>query len=259
MLDEYIVAGYATVEMAQLRFPPASKPLPELRYVRAPEPIVFPDEAEVPEGKRHLILRTFLFRMLSFALGPAHSVGSDQFVYWNARDNRRQLSPDVFVKLGVPDASFGSWKTWERGVPDLAIEIISPNEGDGVAWDVKLASYHELGVKELVRFDPEEPEGRRLRVWDRVREDLVERQIAGDRTPCLTLGLNWTVCPVAGEPVGLRLVDDEGRFLEVPEEAAEARAKAAAQAREAETKAREAAEARVRELEEQLRRARSGG
>ncbi len=84
-----------------------------------------------------------------------------------------------------------------------------------------------------------------MRVWDRVREDLVERVIAEDRTPCLTLGLNWVVCPVADEPVGLRLVDDEGRFLEVPEEA---------QARRAET-----AEKRIRELEEQLRRAQTKG
>jgi hypothetical protein len=222
--------------MAELRFP---RPLQHavLRYVREPEPIVFPEEAEVPEGKRHLVLRTFLFRLLQFALGSAHSVGSDQFVYWNARDARQSLSPDVFVKLGVPDTSFGSWKTWENGgAPELAVEIISPNEGDGVAWEVKTARYHEIGVKELVRFDLEAPEGQRLRVWDRVREDLVEREIGGDRTPCLTLGLNWIVSPVEGEPVGLRLIDDEGQLLEVPEEA--------------EARARAAAEARIRELEE---------
>ncbi len=233
--------------MAQLPFP-RTRPLPELRYVRAPEPIHFPEQADVPEGKRHLVLRTVLLRVLQLALGPAHSVGSDQFVYWNARDAHRALSPDVFVKIDVPDASFGSWKTWKNGgTPELAVEIVSPSEGDGIAWDEKLARYHELGVKELVRFDPEAP-GPRLRVWDRVREDLVERQIEGDRTPCLTLGLNWTVCPVGSEPVGLRLMDDAGRLLPVPEEA-EAKARVEAEARAG------AAEARVRELEEQLRRA----
>jgi hypothetical protein len=94
----------------------------------------------------------------------------------------------------------------------------------------------------------------------------VERQIGGDRTPCLTLGLNWAVYPVEGEPVGLRLVDDEGRLLEVPEEAeararilAEERADVEAKARAVEAKARAVAEARVRELEEQLRRAQGGG
>jgi hypothetical protein len=57
---------------------PRTRPLPTLRYVRAPEPIVFPEEADVPEGKRHLTLRTCLWRVLQLALGPGHSVGSDQ-------------------------------------------------------------------------------------------------------------------------------------------------------------------------------------
>ena len=150
--------------MAQLRFP-VPRPLGELRYVRAAEPVDFPEEAEVPEGYAHLIVRTFLFQLLRFALGPAHTVGSDQFIYWIATDNQRKVAPDVFVRLGVPQTSFGSWKTWDNGgAPDLAVEIVSPNEGDGVTWDDKLARYHELGVRELVRFDPDAPDGRRLRV-----------------------------------------------------------------------------------------------
>jgi Uma2 family endonuclease len=228
--------------VTQHRFPKeVEETRAKLVHLRPPLPIHFPEEAEVPEGKRHLILRTFLFRLLRFALGPDHSVGSDQFVYWNARDPRRCLAPDVFVKRDVADSWTGSWKTWEQGgVPELAVEIISPNEGDGVAWDEKLARYHELGVPELVRFDPELPEGQRLRVWDRVREDLVERRVDGDRTPCLALGLHWNVCPVEGQPAGLRLIDDAGGLLEAPEEA--------------EARGRAAAEARVRELEAELAR-----
>ncbi len=211
----------------------------------------------MPEGLPHLLVRTSLFQLLQFALGPAHSVGSDQFVYWIATDPKRKLSPDVFVRLGVPQVSFGSWKTWENGgSPDLGVEVISPNEGDGVTWDEKFARYRELGVKELVRFDPEAPEGKRLRAWDLVRGDLVERVIGNDRTPCLTLGLNWTVCPIPKQSVGLRLIDDEGRFLQTETEAAEARAEAEAKARAEE---RAAAEARIRELEEQLRHAQGGG
>jgi hypothetical protein len=138
------------------------------------------------------------------------------------------------------------------------VEIVSPNEGDGIAWDEKLARYHQLGVRELVRFDPEAPEGQRLRVWDRVNGDLVERRRDGDdHSRRITLGLVWTVRAIlgpngAGELTGLRLVDSEGRLLEMPEEA-EGRARA-----EAETRA-QAAEARARELEEQLRRATGGG
>jgi hypothetical protein len=170
------------------------------------------------------------------------------------------------VRLHVPDAPFASWKTWEEGgVPDLAVEIVSHSDRPDAKWDEKLANYRAIGIKELVRFDPTALEGKRLRVWDRVREDLVERLIGEDRTPCLTLGMNWLVCPVEDEPIGLRLCDDAGRLLEVPEEA-EARHAAEARAREAkaearaetESRARAEAEARVRELEEQIRRAERG-
>jgi hypothetical protein len=118
-------------------------------------------------------------------------------------------------------------------VPELAVEIISPNEGDGIEWEEKVRRYQELGVKEVVRFDPEAPDGARLRAWDRLSEDLVERVVTADRTPCLTLGLTFVVRPVEDQPVGLRLECDDGRLLASQEEAAEQR---------------------IRELEEELRR-----
>jgi Uma2 family endonuclease len=247
--------------MAQLRFPRTSPPQPELRYMRAPEPVEFPVEEEVPEGFDHLVVRTFLFQLLGFALGREHTVCSDQFVYWDASNNKRCVAPDVFVRLNHPQPEhLGAWQTWiTGGAPDLAVEIVSPNDGPGRPWEEKLVGYHQLGVAELVRFDPEAPEGGRLRIWDRVKGDLVERQIGGDRTPCLTLGLAWTVRGIpartpSGELLGLRLVDDEGRLLLTQEETAEARAEAEGKARAEETKARVEAEARIRELEERLRR-----
>jgi hypothetical protein len=154
--------------MAQLRFPPV-RSLPELRYVRAPEPLEFPEDALRPESKTHLVLRTFLFRLLRFALGPAHRVGSEQFLYWNAADPTVSLAPDAMVRLYVPDAQFKTWKTWEEGgVPDPAIEVVSDSDRRG--WSEKLSDYRAIGVKELVRFDPAAPDGKRLQVWDRVRE-----------------------------------------------------------------------------------------
>lgn len=231
--------------MAQLRFPRTFRRLPELQYVRAPAPIEFPEQELMPESKTHLVLRTFLFRLLRAMLSPAHRVGSDQFLYWNAADPKVSLAPDAMVRLNVPDAPFASWKTWEEGgVPDLAVELVS--ESDRRRWADKFDDYRALGVKEVVRFDPAAPEGKRIRVWDRVHDDLVERVIADDRTPCLVLGVNWVVCPIEDEPVGLRFADDEGRLVEVPEEAQARRA-------ETEAKARANAEARVRELEERLR------
>jgi hypothetical protein len=121
-----------------------------------------------------------------------------------------------------------------------------------------------------VRFDPEASEGQRLRAWDRIQGDLVERHVEADRTPSLTLGLVWCVVPVETEPVALRLVDDEDRLLQVPEEveargraeeargraeeargrAEEARGRAEeARGRAEEARGRAEAEARVRELE----------
>lgn len=224
--------------MSHLPERPHSTARPDLRYTRAPVPLHFPEEVEIPKSKTHQTLRTFLYQLLKFALGPAHSVGSEQFVYFNAADPKKCLAPDAFVKLNVPDTQFGTWKTWERGgPPDLAVEIVSPNEDAEKDWSDKLARYFECGVVELVRFDSAAPEGARLRVWDRIDDDLVERVVTSDRTTCLTLNLGWVVAPVAEEPVGLRLERANGELVKT---------------------AGEAAEARVRELEEEVRRLRGG-
>ncbi len=273
-LDPSSRRDYASPSMAGLRVSRANRSPIEVRHLRAPTPIHFPEAEDVPEGYAHLVVRTFLFQLLQFALGPEHTVGSDQFIYWNATDPRRCLSPDVFVRLEAKQRVFGSWKTWEEGgAPDLAVEVISPNEGDGIEWDEKVARYHELGVRELVRFDPEGTPGRQIRVWDRVEGDLVER-VQEERPICATLGLRWIVAPVADAPSGLRLADETGalvltaleaeqKALEAEQKAREAEQKAREaeqkareaeqKAREAEQKAREAAEARVRELEALLR------
>lgn len=236
---------YADLTMSHLPQRPHSTARPELRYTRAPVPLHFPEEAEMPEGKTHLTLRTFLYQLLKYALGPSHSVGSEQFVYFNAADPKKCVAPDAFVKLNVPDTQFGTWKTWERGgPPDLVVEIVSPSEDAERDWSEKLARYFECGVSEVVRFDPGAPEGARLRVWDRLDDDLVERVVTSDRTTCVTLNLGWVVRPVAEEPVGLRLERANGDLVET--------------AREAAVRAREAAETRVRELEEEVRRLRGG-
>lgn len=219
----------------------------ELRHCREVRPLVFPssepEDERVSESKRHLELRTFLYALLHHAFAAEHSVGSEQFVYFNGRDPRRCCSPDAFVKLGVPDTPFPSWKAWERGAPELIVEINSPRDEERWTWEEKLERFHELGAREVVRFDPEASPERRIRVWDRVEDDLVERVVGGAATPCLTLGLWWVVAPLRGFAVGLRLArDPEGReMLLSPEE----------RALQADERAR-IAEQRVAELEAQL-------
>jgi hypothetical protein len=218
-------------------------------------------EATVPEHKRHLELRTLLYRVLG-TLASEHSIGSEQFVYWDPTDPARCLAPDAFVHLGVPDSIFGSWKTWERGVPEVAVEIVSDSDASETPWNGKLQRYQELGVRELVRFDPDEAPSLQVRIWDRVGGELVERTEKQERYLCRSLALYWVVVPARGFPAALRLARDaEGRDLVLtPEEAADRAREAEVRAREAEVRAREAAdrareaaEQRVAELEAELR------
>lgn len=62
-------------------------------HVRPPRSIHVPTAAAVPETRWHVILR--------LELGSRARIGSDQFVYWNAKDPRRCIAPDAFVKLGA--------------------------------------------------------------------------------------------------------------------------------------------------------------
>jgi len=69
------------------------------RYKQVLPPLRFPEEETVTEGEQHLELRLLLRDSLKVELEGRATVGSDQFVYWNARDPGRCLAPDVFVKL----------------------------------------------------------------------------------------------------------------------------------------------------------------
>ncbi|MBI4699778.1 MAG: Uma2 family endonuclease [Deltaproteobacteria bacterium] len=172
----------------------------------------------MPESKRHLRLRTALYQMLQLALGGRAAVGSEQFVYWNARDPGRRLAPDVFVRTGQPDSDFDSWKIWERGAPELAVEIASESDARETSWAEKLERYQEAGIAELVRFDPAAEPGRRVRVWDRVQGDLVERVVEAEATRCAPLGLYWVVRETPEHGEMLRLARDALRLAELEAE-----------------------------------------
>ena len=205
-------------------------PAPVDEHLTKPRPLVFPTESTVPETKEHLDLRTALYLVLCEAFGAVAWVGSDQFVYYDASDPSRVIAPDLFVRRGGPDELFVSWKVWERGCPELAIEIVSSSDASATAWEKKLARYHAVGVAELVRFHAgaEQP----LRVWDRVEDDLVERRVDVLRATSRVLGCDLVVVERA-----LRL-ERAGKMLPTPSERASAeerRASAEAQRASAET------------------------
>ena len=185
-------------------------------YVEVPEPLEFPAEEPweeaVPETKRHMLARTMLFLLLKDAF-PGVALGSDQFVYFDPRDPRKNLAPDLFVKVGAADDLFGTWKVWERGAPDLAVEIVSDWDHSEREWADKLERYAASGVRELVRFDPDDARGP-IRIWDRVGGRLLERsQDDPNLRACGALGCFWVVASSELGPELRPARDREGRDL----------------------------------------------
>lgn len=178
------------------------------RYLRAPEPLHFPEFEQVPETKWHLELRTLVYQFLQLAFADRATIGCDQFVYWDAGNPRICLAPDAFVRMGAPDEMFGSWKVWERGAPHVAVEIISSEDGRDRHWGPKLEHYRQLGVQELVRFDPEAHEAR-LRIWDRIENDLIEREPSSKPERSNVLPGFWTSVLHPKFGPSLRLSHDE--------------------------------------------------
>jgi len=221
------------------------------RYIEPYSPVVFPESAEVSESLLNFVLRIILFQLLADHLGTEVTVGSDQLVYFDADNPKKCLAPDVYARLAPCAEPIRSWKTWERGAPEVAVEIISDDDRKPSVWARKLKRYRQLGVSELVRFDPEGTTGSRLRIWDRVDGALVERAVQGDRAASLVLNLHWVVAPADGRQLALRVAVDVGgpneKLIPTRTEARDAEA----EGRRAE---REAAEARIRELEAELAR-----
>jgi hypothetical protein len=124
----------------------------------------------------------------------------------------------VFVRIGVPDASFDVWKTWEGDAPQVAVEIASPSDAPEQPWAEKLGRYRALGVLHLVRFDPNDAE-RSLRIWDRVEGDLVERDPSDPTfSRCEPLEAYWQVTshPEAGRALRLSRDPEGNELIETP-------------------------------------------
>jgi Uma2 family endonuclease len=222
-------------------------------------------EEKVPEGKMHRQLCNALFESVERELGERALVSSDQFLYWDPTDPKKNLAPDLAVRLGAPGKPLKSWKTWERGAPEVAVEIVSDSDASERVLADKLERYRQAGVAEVVRFDPQDL-GRPLRLWDLLDGDLVERDPSGPEAHrCDALSLYW--CVRRDEKLGstLRLARDaSGNDLVLTPAEAERAAKEAERAakeaeraaKEAERVAKEAALARVAELEAALVKAR---
>jgi hypothetical protein len=190
----------------------------EVHHVRPANPLHFPSSDPewnaMPEGKRHARLCELLFQGISRVAGGAHAVGADQFVYYDASNPKRCLAPDVFLKLDVPDSLFETFLSWERGAPEMCVEILSPSDTkEFLPLTTKMERYRSLGTRELVLFHADGEKGSRLRVFDRIEGDLVERLVENERTPALALSAlrgkaEWCVLPSGELGDALRVICD---------------------------------------------------
>lgn len=237
------------------------------------DPTIYPEEERVGEDilQRWImeVLRPLLQSWLNARRVKAF-VGADQFIYWRQHDAHARVAPDIYVLPGVaPKTRVRTWKIWQdRVVPSFAFEVVSQDwEKDYFAMPER---YQELGVKELVIFDPsfrDHPEGVQWQVFRRVgRRGLVRVEATRrDRVRSRALGC-WLRVVGEGQEVRVRIAEgprgdalvptaeevaEHERFAKEQERAAKEQERAA---KEQERAAKEAALARIRELEAQLQR-----
>lgn len=221
------------------------------------DPTVYPVEDDVGEHEIQTyileLLRPLVERYLA-ARGVRAHVGSDQFIYWAQYEPTKCVAPDIYVLPGVgQDIAIDVWKIWERGVvPSFALEVVGRDPEKDYVHSPR--RYAELGVEELIIFDPFPTAGRRVFQLFRREADglrLIEAT-DGDRVPSAVLGCHLRVVG-SGATTRLRLATGP-RGDDLFPTAAEA-AQAEARAAQAETHAAQAEAASERsEKEEALRR-----
>jgi Uma2 family endonuclease len=173
------------------------------------------------------------------------AVIANMFLYYDPTTNKKVVSPDVFVVLGV-DGTYlrRTWKTWEEGKrPDVVFEITSKSTRTEDTKE-KLALYQELGVQEYFLYDPLDEYLKPPLQGYRLAEGRYER-IQGEPLFSQVLGVE-----LHRRDQWLRLYDPVRKeWLLTPDEVEEAR--------QAEAAARQALEAEVARLRQEL--ARRGG
>lgn len=87
------------------------------------------------------------------------AVGGNQLMYYNERDGREHVSPDVYVVLDYAPPPPPKWQTWIEGkFPEIVFEISSEStrqEDVGGRPGDKPALYRRLGVREYYIYDPQ--------------------------------------------------------------------------------------------------------
>ncbi|HEU4411345.1 MAG TPA: Uma2 family endonuclease [Polyangiaceae bacterium] len=223
------------------------------------DPTIYPSDDRMGEGSLQRFISELARRQIEgylASLGQTAFVGANQFIYWRQFDPSRRLDPSVFVLPGVrPGIKIDSWKVWEREglAPSFALEIVSQD------WEKDYRDspepYAELGVRELMIFDPEWAARPHERLRWQVYRWLVRRGFVrveanhDDRARSKVLGcwlravgddLDSLRLRLAVGPQGERLLPTAGEALARAEQTLRAEREARAAEREARAAAREA-------------------
>ncbi len=122
-----------------------------------------------------------------------YRIGSELHFHLNPDDLSQKVVPDLYVLEDEPQAGpkVPSWKKWEHSnkVPSLGVEVVSDSYQKDYSPEEMPRKYAELGVKELIRYDPDYAEHRRTKYQRQlfghfIRNEqgiLVEEPVEGDR------------------------------------------------------------------------------
>lgn len=114
-------------------------------------------EGEMGETGPHYKLASLFFILLDhfFADQNDVSVAANQMVYFEKRNPKKWLAPDVFVCFGVENKMRRVFKTWDEGVfPQVVFGIASESTFENDLGGKRL-DYARLGVEEYYLLDPE--------------------------------------------------------------------------------------------------------
>lgn len=133
---------------------------------RVSDPTIYPETDRMGESELQRLmielLRPMLARFLAERGDVAH-VGANQFIYGVQFAPTRCIAPDLYVFPGIAQSRVEKvWKLWnEVVVPSFCLEVVSGDyEKDYVSTPAACA---EIGVSEVVIFDPEASAGSELR------------------------------------------------------------------------------------------------
>ena len=164
------------------------------------------------------------------------------------------IVPDVMVKMDSPPRGDffktnynNGFFTWDRGVPEIAIEVVLKTDGGETTDKVRI--YETAGVPNYVVWDPAGFQSdREIRYWGSSSSGLVETEIP-EVLPRVGLGLRaWEGVYDGDSGRWLRWFDAQGEMLLTKGEVAEEQSQLAAEQK----RRAEAAEAELARLRERL-------